>query len=176
MTLNPELDGITHINIYSKGKTTIGRALSNFAYLPTTEAASIEGLWYYLSTNHPDRELLLDMYGAKAKELGRKFKDTDPLETENFQELILKAIKTKYYTHPGLLLLVNNTTLPYEHYYVFGKDKPIVRQPEDNNWVIDYHTKVRNWCHKQSDLYQVLIEKKLITQNNTFSYLQEVVT
>jgi len=32
--INPEEDGITHINIYSKGKTDLGRMLSNFAKLP----------------------------------------------------------------------------------------------------------------------------------------------
>lgn len=32
--INPEEDGITHINIYSKGKTDLGRMLSNFAKFP----------------------------------------------------------------------------------------------------------------------------------------------
>jgi len=40
-------DGVTHINIYSKGKTSLDRALSNFAHTPIETVdgkfASIEG-------------------------------------------------------------------------------------------------------------------------------------
>lgn len=30
MTYHPDTDGITHINVYSKGRTELGRRLSNF--------------------------------------------------------------------------------------------------------------------------------------------------
>ena len=45
------IDGMTHINVYSKGKTEIGRWLSNFAYSPIDLGnegyfSSIEGYWY----------------------------------------------------------------------------------------------------------------------------------
>ena len=32
--IDPKLDGIEHINIYSKGKTELGRLLTNFAQTP----------------------------------------------------------------------------------------------------------------------------------------------
>lgn len=45
-------DGVDHINIYSKGKTSLGRFLSNFAQadIETEDGnfASIEGYWYWL--------------------------------------------------------------------------------------------------------------------------------
>lgn len=45
-------DGIDHINIYSKGRTALGRFLSNFAQAEIEtedgEFASIEGYWYWL--------------------------------------------------------------------------------------------------------------------------------
>ena len=49
-TFLPAEDGITHVNVYSRGLTTLGRWLSNFAHCPIeTEDgpfASIEGYWY----------------------------------------------------------------------------------------------------------------------------------
>lgn len=58
-------DGVDHINIYSKGKTTLGRCLSNFANLGVDFAlgdleefadygkfATLEGLWYYLKLEY----------------------------------------------------------------------------------------------------------------------------
>ncbi len=54
-------DGVDHINIYSKGKTSLGRFLSNFvqADIETEDGdfASVEGYWYWLtcpSTTNPD--------------------------------------------------------------------------------------------------------------------------
>jgi len=51
--LDSKMDGVTHINIYSKGKTKLGRLLTNFAHTPFTHAeygqfASVEGFWYWI--------------------------------------------------------------------------------------------------------------------------------
>ena len=47
---NPRNDGIDHINVYSKGKTELGRMLTNFAYIPFEykgiKYASVEAWWY----------------------------------------------------------------------------------------------------------------------------------
>jgi hypothetical protein len=48
----PEEDGVTHINIYSKGKTELGRWLTNFSYSPFNHPEygkflSMEGFWYW---------------------------------------------------------------------------------------------------------------------------------
>lgn len=50
--VNPELDGIDHINVYSQGKTKLGRLLSNFANTPFEipglgRFQSVESYWYY---------------------------------------------------------------------------------------------------------------------------------
>ena len=50
--LKPENDGIDHINVYSKGKTVLGRALSNFSYsrirIPFLGTfLSVEAFWYW---------------------------------------------------------------------------------------------------------------------------------
>ena len=51
--MNLEDDGITHINVYSKGATALGRALSNFARIPVMVVPngrfeSVEAYWYWL--------------------------------------------------------------------------------------------------------------------------------
>ena len=57
----PSTDGIDHINIYSKGKTSLGRWLSNFAKSPIeTEDGhfdSIEGYWYWYWLSSKDDTL-----------------------------------------------------------------------------------------------------------------------
>ena len=51
--MNLEDDGVTHINVYSKGATALGRALSNFARIPVVVVPngrfeSVEAYWYWL--------------------------------------------------------------------------------------------------------------------------------
>jgi len=56
MTIKVEEDGVTHINIYSKGRTTLGQMLSNFEDSPFTcedgNFRSIEDYWYWLSVDN----------------------------------------------------------------------------------------------------------------------------
>ena len=67
------LDGDTHINIYSKGQTELGKWLSNFTFHPIKIDGivfkSIETYWYYLLT---DDVQILDTFGYKSKELGKE--------------------------------------------------------------------------------------------------------
>lgn len=91
----PEEDGIDHINIYSRGKTELGRMLSNFSECEIHKQygsfKSIEGLYHYLkvmrSLNVKDNEVknipltycwikrtladLKDASGVRAKSLGK---------------------------------------------------------------------------------------------------------
>lgn len=50
--INPSTDGITHINIYSRGRTTVGRFLSNFEETntptPHGKFLTLEGYYHYL--------------------------------------------------------------------------------------------------------------------------------
>lgn len=66
-------DGKDFINIYSKGKTSIGQWLSNFAHTPFKCEhgifASIESYWYWLGCEDDD---LRNLYGWQAKTEGRK--------------------------------------------------------------------------------------------------------
>ena len=111
-------DGITHINIYSKGKTSLGRWMTNFAYAPVTlchgEFNSLEGYWYWLGTRD---ERLRKLSGFSAKQLGRSIPNR---KIDNFQELIKNAMLIKLDTYPKWKAQFISSSLPFKHYYVFG--------------------------------------------------------
>src|SRR5690554_2616552 len=99
---NPEVDGIDHINIYSKAKTELAKFLTNFSYSPIdTEDGhfnSIEAHWYWLGTDHPDKDKLRKLSGFKAKQTGRELKALDWQDSDEFKRKICTAITTKITT------------------------------------------------------------------------------
>lgn len=120
--IRPEEDGHTHINVYSKGRTTLGRALSNFARRPFEHPRhghfeSIEGLWYWLSVRD-DR--LRSAYGFDAKKLGRSLRAADWRADATFQRDVAEGIWAKIDAHDDIRVALQQSTLPLLHYYVFG--------------------------------------------------------
>src|ERR1035437_2869192 len=116
-------DGITHINIYSKGKTEIGRWLSNFAESPITlkddgEFASIEGYWYWLSSKD---ERLRKLSGFPAKQLGKELDNQKEIDSD-FNNKIKNAIDVKMKTYLNMSKILCSSELPICHYYdYYGK-------------------------------------------------------
>jgi hypothetical protein len=112
------VEGMTHINIYSKSKTSIGKWLSNFTYCPiSTEHGnfnSIEGYWYWLGTLNDN---LRDLSGFHAKKLGRESEVLRELPEDVFQSKIKSAIDRKLKTKPKEVSEIN---LPICHYYEYG--------------------------------------------------------
>lgn len=144
MSWNPLEDGITHINVYSKGKTELGRWLTNFAHSPIDTVdghfESIEGYWYWLGTTHSDRENLRFLYGFKAKELGKKLKSIEQQNNDDFKPKILNAIKIKLYNNPRMMDLLFQNSLPLVHYYVYGEnsENPKIVEPSEGKWILEY--------------------------------------
>lgn len=146
--IDPIQDGITHINIYSQGKTQLGRMLSNFYhYKVKTEDGnfeSVEGYWYWLGIEDcEEKEVLRNLHGYNAKksgnELKKKYKQRND---ENFERKILKAIWNKVIKHIKLFKN-NNANLPFEHYYNFsGK---VVDVKDKYLWLIEGIDKMRNY-------------------------------
>ena len=83
------IDGVHHINVYSKGKTEIGRWLSNFSYSPIQTKngnfESIEGYWYWITTLN-DR--LRELHGFPAKKLGKESEKILEVSDEIFKQKI----------------------------------------------------------------------------------------
>ena len=115
-------DGVTHVNVYSRGSTEIGRFLTNFAHTPFVlpddgEFASLEGYWYWLAV---DDSRLRHLYGFQAKKLGKALRELHHAgRRDDFKEKILEATRVKLRTHRDMWgALVATGNLPLAHYYV----------------------------------------------------------
>jgi hypothetical protein len=152
-TLNPDEDGVTHVNIYSQGKTEIGRFLSNFAAVPfdTVEDGSfksVEGYWYWLCTPETEsrREELRWLSGFDAKKLGRELRADDWRRDAAFVKKITDAIEFKLVSNAGACdALADTGDLPLVHYYNY---KGKVVEPKDGKWVIDWMYVLRDRVRK----------------------------
>lgn len=145
MNYVPEDDGVTHINIYSKGKTELGRWLTNFADSPFYHPEygyfrTMEGFWYWLKTGM-QYDQLREVYGFQAKELGRKW---PAVEVERFEDKIKNAIRIKLLSHPHMLNKLIDSTLPLTHYYVYG-GKLV---PAGYEWITEYIENIRTACQQ----------------------------
>lgn len=135
MQYKPEEDGITHVNIYSKGQTILGRFLSNFQYAPFEcedgKFDSIEGYWYWISSGD---DKLRTLSGFAAKSYGRKIKATEWLEDSHAQDKIKNAIIIKINNNTEMKEAFIKCDIPFTHYYVYG-DKIV--EPENGKWIIE---------------------------------------
>lgn len=157
IVFNPEDDGLTHINVYSKGKTILGRSLSNLAWAMFEHQtdgffASVEAYWYWLSLGSCHDELRA-LYGYKAKKAGRAIREemekSGCLPTvENFNAKIKKAILLKIEQNPEILDELKASTLPLTHYYVWG-DAPNVKvtYPKKFAWIHEYISDIRDYLN-----------------------------
>lgn len=142
----PSEDGITHINIYSKGKTEIGRFASNFAFSPFEcedgKFDSIEGYWYWLTINpsNPRRDELRKLYGFEAKRIGRELRGKDWNSDEEFKKKICNAIKIKFESNLKMFELLKAINLPLTHYYVFYG---VVKTVNNGEWILNFLNELR---------------------------------
>lgn len=135
-------DGVLHINVYSQGKTELGRALSNFSALGVKTVdgnfASLEGYWYWLSVDPKNlrRNELRLATGFEAKRLGRELRAPDwgPIDQGVFKLRIASAMLGKLALHPTLYQQFKDSTLPFRHYYVYA-DKIV--EPHSGQWIVD---------------------------------------
>ena len=166
----PKNDGVDHINIYSKGKTELGKLLTNFAHTPFDcdygHFESVEGFWYWLKTLLLDTnwskeqkvkiEILRSAYGYEAKKLGRELlsKNIDESDKisidENFKSDILKAIRCKLNQNKHIKMMLARSNLPFAHYYFYGKeDNPKIYELPEYHWQIEYFEKVRTYLKER---------------------------
>lgn len=148
--MNPSLDGIEHINIYSKGATELGRLLSNFAHTPFTckdgRFESVEGYWYWCSVPSHDsrRDSLRKLWGFHAKKLGRELRGRTWDDSEDFRLAICEAIQCKLDQNPHIEELLKDSDLPLEHYYVMeGKIIPVKGADWMINFISNYRMKLQ---------------------------------
>jgi hypothetical protein len=135
-------DGIDHINIFSRGETELGRLLSNFTtpsdleWIETDHGRfkTIEGYWFWLGT---EDETLRTMSGTEAKAYSKRTKKK--IHRPKFQEHIKQAILNKILGSRKLKKMLTESTLDFDHYYVF---KGVVKDV-GYGWLVDWITEVR---------------------------------
>lgn len=138
----PGIDGVDHINIYSQGKTELGRALSNFSTIPFIHPVhgrfeTVEGFWYWLTTRD-DR--LRTLPGWQCKKLGRSLQrlfNTKFIEG-CFRKEIQIALEEKA-KNPKIFALLRSSTLPFCHYYVFDGAK----KDAHYEWIVEMWENIR---------------------------------
>ena len=143
---DPSLDGETHINVYSKGKTELGCALTNMAPIGFSHPklgwiTSLEGYWWYVSTGEIHRDLLkASPFEARRKGVTLK-RVKDPLFQDKIKAAILIKLRNLHlWTQPN----PKHQVLPLTHYYVYGKEDNCVVRPANNSiWLIDYLESLR---------------------------------
>lgn len=143
---NPEEDGVTHINIYSAGRTKLGQFLSNFAHTPVIldegTFESIEGYWYWLSC-HNDQ--LKKLYGFKAKQFGKQCNRNIKLNEEEFKKKIRIAINKKLNSYPEYKQMLKDSILPFKHYYVFNG----ITKDAGYEWIVKHIENVRTYLQNK---------------------------
>lgn len=134
-------DGKTHINIYSKANTFLGKQMSNW-YDSTVECSlgefrCIEGLIFYLGSFN---EHLRSMTGYEAKTHGQKFDRNIRLPEDVFKRIIIEAMWSKVRTVKTLKEGLKKSTLPLTHYYNYaGKAITVPKW----NWQIEAWENIR---------------------------------
>lgn len=144
-----EEDGVTHINVYSKALTALGRWLTNFSLSPFHHPvhgyfASVEAAWYYGSTGF-QHESLRTLHGFQAKQEGRKYEKVD-IDPTAFAQFIKTCIRAKLIAHPEMLTLLIDSELPLVHYYVYG-GKVV---PAGYDWIMLYLEDIRSACKQKN--------------------------
>ena len=146
--IDPKQDGISHVNIYSQGKTPLGQMLSNFYHFKSVtkdgDFQSVEGYWYWLGIEDcKEKEVLRNLYGYNAKKIGNELKSRFKQRIDDdFENKILGAIWYKVKRNKSLFT-ENIRELPFEHYYNFGGKIKNVRSKY--LWMIDGIEKMRKY-------------------------------
>lgn len=140
---NPDNDGIDHINVWTKGKTALGRLLTNLALTPFTHPvygrfASVEAFWYWCGSGM-QHDHLRTLYGHSAKSAGMRLEFVFRPEDE-FQELMREAIRCKIEQNLELRAAFVASTLPFDHYFVYPGN--IVKK-EKHRWQMDWLEELR---------------------------------
>ena len=149
--MDPKTDGIDHINVYMKGRTTFGRFFSNLQTTPIKlgslgEFQCIEGLWFYLGFQD---ERFHKASGYDCKSLSKELLKTQEksiVPPEIFKYIISQGIIQKAKKHGGLKLCLESPNLPLKHYYTYGSEEKgykVIDLTDKYQWWLDVIDNVR---------------------------------
>lgn len=155
IVLDPAMEGVTYINVYSKAKRPLGKRLSNLAIYPSEHPVfgrfdTIEGLWWFLATGAKD-DRFRTWDGFTCRTEGKKEVNRIKRETNNnlfrgdFQTRIKQGIAYKLLAHQKILNELLESDLPLVHYYAYksGFDRVDVTPANNSLWVIHFLEEIR---------------------------------
>lgn len=117
--IDPNDDGVTHINMYTGARTQLGRMMTNLADIPIDHPeygrfACLEGFYHWLATGMQyNGYRFLNGFAAK-----RFANQHVKVNVHNFQSEIAYAFKLKVDQTPELKQAIVDSNLPFMHYYV----------------------------------------------------------
>lgn len=157
MGWDPMMDGVDHVNAYSRGRTELGRYLSNFAHAPVRTVdgtfASIEAYWHWLgvpAAAGDAKEALRRLHGADAKKRGRELRRKfGTCQVPDFELRIRLAVRAKLAQAPHLVA-DEAATLPVAHYYV-SRDGRVIDQTGAFPWLVEV------WQEEVASLREALL-------------------
>lgn len=125
MELTPLQDGITHCNVYSKGKTELGRWLTNpsplgFVHPNFGHFNTAEGLHFFLKTGMIDYDYA-NLSGFEARKKG-KADHKNYQHNPQFDHLMRVGWICKITQNSELYYRVMDNKLPLVHYYYYGRE------------------------------------------------------
>lgn len=137
------VDGKDHINISTTGETELGRMLSFGHHLPFVHPYfgpfnCMDGFWYYIRSEEKPDELRYQS-APKAKAIGSKLTQ---VRVDNFHNIIMAACRHKIDQHEHLKQLFIESHLPFEHYYLHGPGRVVVRPPI-HQWLVTGMARLR---------------------------------
>lgn len=139
----------THINIYTGGKSRLGRLATNHSNVTINHPLfgafrTLEGLWYWLRAGKFDApDWLRVVSGAQARKEGKLL---PVVFNDHFQREFKMGIVAKLNESYELRKLLKESTLPLVHYYYYaGKDVDdvTIRQPKGHEWQMIFWEEMR---------------------------------
>lgn len=161
--IDPAEDGIKHINIWSRGRTSLGKWLSNFTLAPFNmdgrDFASMEAYWYWLSTGR-QHHYLCNLFGPSAKSAGSKLPRV-AMDSAEFQSMIARAFVCKLTAHPLQMADLLYSHLPFRHYFVYGNGaQQVIDRTGQHLW------QMHLWDHLRIYLRAAVADRPIPTNLN----------
>lgn len=140
-TFDPEEDGKTHINVFTRGRVKLGRDLSNFQECNIEHPyygrfRTLEGLWHFLKTGC-NQDLFRVLNGHDSRKKG---KELETVHFTLFTKMFKLGMVEKLAKNPQLQHELISNTLPLVHYYNFGG---AINVPKRHEWQIEFWQTLR---------------------------------
>ena len=153
--IDPNEDGKTHINIYSKGRTFLGRFLSHRTLcelnLPEGRFLCVSAYWYHLTCKEDSRlnrvhDWETELLATQLSPLPRK----QQLPAAELQAKIKKALDAKIKWSDYWQEEFTESELPFLHYYLDAEGN-VVDESRKYRWLLNHLEARRTLLQQRRD-------------------------